>query len=70
MNAGMKALLTENLKKLRLSTMIRNLEALIRQAKQDSRFHSVGKKVAKIALNLGSVSIISGTYHCYRSLNS
>jgi DNA replication protein DnaC len=35
MNAGMKALLTENLKKLRLSTMIRNLEALIRQAKQE-----------------------------------
>ena len=35
MNAGMKALLIENLKKLRLSTMIRNLEALIRQAKQE-----------------------------------
>jgi DNA replication protein DnaC len=35
MNAGMKALLIENLKKLRLSTMIRNLEGLIRQAKQE-----------------------------------
>ena len=35
MNAGMKALLIENLKKLKLSTMIRNLEALIRQTKQD-----------------------------------
>ena len=27
MNAGMKALLIENLKKLKLSTMIRNLES-------------------------------------------
>ncbi len=35
MNAGMNALLIENLKKLRLSTMIRNLESLIRQAKQE-----------------------------------
>ena len=35
MNAGMKALLIENLKKLKLSTMIRNLEGLIRQAKQE-----------------------------------
>jgi len=35
MNAGMKALLTDNLKKLRLSSMIRNLESLIRQAKQE-----------------------------------
>lgn len=35
MNAGMKALLIENLKKLKLSTMIHNLEGLIRQAKQE-----------------------------------
>jgi len=35
MNAGMKALLIDNLKKLKLSTMIRNLQGLIRQAKQD-----------------------------------
>ena len=35
MNAGMKALLIENLKKLKLSTMIGNLEVLIRQAKQE-----------------------------------
>lgn len=35
MNAGMKALLIENLKKLKLSTMIRDLEGLIRQAKQE-----------------------------------
>jgi DNA replication protein DnaC len=35
MNAGMKALLIENLKKLKLSTMIRNLEGLIRQANQE-----------------------------------
>ena len=35
MNAGMKALLIENLKKLKLSTMIRNLQSLVRQAKQD-----------------------------------
>jgi DNA replication protein DnaC len=35
MNAGMKALLIENLKKLKLSTMIRNLQSLIRQARQE-----------------------------------
>ena len=35
MNAGMKALLTENLKSLKLSTMIRNLSSHLRQAKQD-----------------------------------
>jgi DNA replication protein DnaC len=35
MNAGMKALLLENLKILRLSTMIRNLQSLTRQAKQE-----------------------------------
>ena len=35
MNAGMKALLIENLKKLKLSTMIRNLERIVRQAKQE-----------------------------------
>jgi len=36
MNAGMKALLTENLKSLRLSTMIGNLQGHLRQAKQDN----------------------------------
>jgi DNA replication protein DnaC len=35
MNAGMKGLLIENLKSLKLSTMIRNLESHLRQAKQD-----------------------------------
>ncbi len=35
MNAGMKALLFENLKSLRLSTMTRNLQSHLRQAKQD-----------------------------------
>jgi len=35
MNAGMKALLIENLKSLKLSTMIRNLQSHLRQAKQD-----------------------------------
>lgn len=35
MNAGMKALLIENLKILRLSTMTRNLKSLNRQAKQE-----------------------------------
>jgi DNA replication protein DnaC len=35
MNAGMKALLTENLKSLKLSTMIRDLPGHLRQAKQD-----------------------------------
>lgn len=36
MNAGMKALLIENLKKLKLSTMLRELESVIRQANQES----------------------------------
>jgi DNA replication protein DnaC len=35
MNAGMKALLIENLKSLKLSTMIGNLQSHLRQAKQD-----------------------------------
>ncbi len=35
MNAGMKALLIENLKGLKLSTMIRDLESQLRQANQD-----------------------------------
>ena len=35
MNAGMKALLIENLKTLKLSTMIRNLQGYLRQAKQE-----------------------------------
>jgi DNA replication protein DnaC len=35
MNAGMKALLIENLKSLKLSAMIRNLHSHLRQAKQD-----------------------------------
>jgi len=35
MNAGMKALLNDNLKSLKLSTMIRNLQSPLRQAKQD-----------------------------------
>lgn len=35
MNAGMKAVLIENLKSLKLSTMIHNLQSHLRQAKQD-----------------------------------
>ena len=35
MNAAMKAMLTENLKSLKLSTMICNLPGHLRQAKQD-----------------------------------
>jgi len=35
MNAGMKVLLTENLKELKLSTMIRDLNSHLRQARQD-----------------------------------
>jgi DNA replication protein DnaC len=35
MNAAMKAMLNENLKSLRLSTMIRNLPGHLRQARQD-----------------------------------
>ncbi len=36
MNAGMKALLIENLKSLKLSTIISNLQGYLRQAKQDN----------------------------------
>jgi DNA replication protein DnaC len=36
MNAGMKALLIANLKKLKLSTMLRDLESMTRQANQES----------------------------------
>ena len=35
MNAGMKALLNDNLKSLKLSTMIRNMQGHLRQAKQE-----------------------------------
>lgn len=35
MNAGMKALLIENLRKLKLSSMIHNLQSFVRQAKQN-----------------------------------
>ncbi len=35
MNAGMKALLIENLKSLKLSTTIRNLQSHLRQARQE-----------------------------------
>jgi len=35
MNAGMRALLNDNLKSLKLSTMIRNLQSHLRQAKQE-----------------------------------
>ena len=34
MNAGMKAMLTENLKLLRLSTMINNFENILRQSRE------------------------------------
>jgi len=35
MNAGMKALLNDNLKSLKLSTMVRNMQGHLRQAKQE-----------------------------------
>jgi len=34
MNAGMKAMLTENMKSLRLSTMINNFENILRQSRE------------------------------------
>ena len=51
MNAGMKALLIDNLKKLRLSTMIRNLSSLVRQAKQEKLSYE------EFLLNLSEVEV-------------
>ena len=54
MNAGMKALLIENLKKLKLSTMLRDLESMIRQAKQESLSYE------EFLLNLSEAEVVSG----------
>ncbi|MBW1852244.1 MAG: IS21-like element helper ATPase IstB [Deltaproteobacteria bacterium] len=51
MNAGMQALLVDNLKTLRLSTMIRNLEAHLRQARQDKLDYD------EFLLNLADVEV-------------
>jgi len=51
MNAGMKALLIENLKKLKLSTMLRDLESMIRQANQESLSYE------EFLLNLSEVEV-------------
>jgi len=51
MNAGMKALLIENLKKLKLSTMLRDLESGVRQANQDSLSYE------EFLLNLSEVEV-------------
>ncbi len=51
MNAGMKALLIENLKKLKLSTMLRELEGVIRQANQESLSYE------EFLLNLSEVEV-------------
>ncbi len=51
MNAGMKALLIENLKSLKLSTMIRNLQSHLRQAKQDKLGYD------EFLLNLSEVEV-------------
>ena len=51
MNAGMKALLLENLKILKLSTIIRNLQSHLRQAKQDKLSYE------EFLLNLSEVEV-------------
>jgi len=51
MNAGMKALLIENLKKLKLSTMLRDLESMTRQANQESLSYE------EFLLNLSEVEV-------------
>lgn len=51
MNAGMQALLVDNLKTLRLSTMIRNLEGHLRQARQDKLDYD------EFLLNLADVEV-------------
>ena len=51
MNAGMQALLLDNLKTLRLSTMIRNLESHLRQARQDKLDYD------EFLLNLADVEV-------------
>jgi len=51
MNAGMQALLVDNLKTLRLSTMIHNLEGHLRQARQDKLDYD------EFLLNLADVEV-------------
>ena len=51
MNAGMKALLIENLKTLKLSTMIRNLQGYLRQAKQEKLSYE------EFLLNLSEIEV-------------
>lgn len=51
MNAGMQALLIDNLKTLRLSTMIHNLEGHLRQARQDKLDYD------EFLLNLADVEV-------------
>ena len=51
MNAGMKALLIENLKTLKLSTMIQNLQGYLRQAKQEQLSYE------EFLLNLSEIEV-------------
>jgi len=51
MNAGMKALLIENLQTLKLSTMIRNLQGYLRQAKQEKLSYE------EFLLNLSEIEV-------------
>ncbi len=51
MNAGMQALLVDHLKSLRLSTMIRNLEGHLRQARQEKLDYD------EFLLNLADVEV-------------
>ncbi|MBW2634501.1 MAG: IS21-like element helper ATPase IstB [Deltaproteobacteria bacterium] len=51
MNAGMKALLIENLKTLKLSTMIQNLQGYLRQAKQEKLSYE------EFLLNLSEIEV-------------
>lgn len=52
MNAGMNALLMENLKTLKLSAMKRDLESCLRQAKQDHTGYD------EFLLNLTEVEVL------------
>ena len=60
MNAGMKAVLIENLKSLKLSTMIRNLQSHLRQAKQDKLDYD------EFLLNLTEVEVLTRKENGYK----
>lgn len=60
MNAGMNALLTENLKTLKLSAMKRDLESHIRQAKQDKMGYD------EFLLNITEIEVLTRKENGYK----